>query len=137
MALQAADETHTSSSQYRWYELKWPCVQTYTFKALIKVALHGAQESFTSERFGQTLYSFIRLASAVSFASIGENEMEIKHGQKKLMDEMRAAKLFGLGDHLSRSNICQCVKGGQSICLPNIKDFSILASKSSISCLFF
>jgi hypothetical protein len=105
MALQAADETHTSSSQCCWHESKWPCVQIYTSKALIRVALHGVQESFTSERFGQTLYSFIRLASAVSFASIRENEMEIKHGQKKLMDEMRVAKVFGLGNHLPRSNI--------------------------------
>ena len=35
--------------------------------AFTRFALHGVKESFTSERFGPTLYSFDRQASAVFF----------------------------------------------------------------------
>src|SRR5271168_521808 len=54
-----------------------------TSKAFTRAALHGVQESFTFERFGRTHYSFIRLASTISFTSIH-------------MEDCNRRKIYGL-----------------------------------------
>lgn len=53
------------------------------------------RSQFTSERFGPTLYSSIRQASAVSFASILEKDSDGDESLiKKLTNEMYSCKAF-------------------------------------------